>query len=44
MLDHELVEYLLTLTIPRIDTKPMAKKLLDQFGGIGPLLATDRRR
>ena len=41
MLDHELVEYLLTLTIPRIDTKPMAKKLLDQFGGIGPLLATD---
>jgi DNA repair protein RadC len=41
LLDHELVEYLLTLTIPRIDTKPMAKKLLDQFGGIGPLLATD---
>ena len=44
LLDHELVEYLLTLTIPRIDTKPMAKKLLDQFGGIGTLLATDRRR
>jgi DNA repair protein RadC len=41
LLDHELVEYLLTLTIPRVDTKPMAKRLLDQFGGIGPLLATD---
>jgi len=41
LLDHELVEYLLTLTIPRIDTKPMARRLLDQFGGIGPLLSTD---
>jgi DNA repair protein RadC len=24
-----------------VDTKPIAKRLLDQFGGIGPLLATD---
>jgi len=37
--DYELVEYLLTLTIPRVDTKPLAKKLLHDFGGIGPLLA-----
>ena len=37
--DYELVEYLLTLTIPRVDTKPMAKKLLEEFGGIGPLLS-----
>ena len=37
--DCELVEYLLTLTIPRVDTKPMAKKLLEEFGGIGPLLS-----
>ena len=37
--DYELVEYLLTLTIPRVDTKPMAKKLVAQFGGIGPLLS-----
>lgn len=37
-LDHELVEYLLTLTIPRVDTKPLAKRLLHDFGGIGPLL------
>ena len=37
--DHELIEYLLTLTIPRLDTKPLAKRLLDDFGGIGPLLS-----
>jgi DNA repair protein RadC len=41
LLDHELVEYLLTLTIPRVDTKPFARRLLDQFGGIGPLLGAD---
>jgi len=37
--DHELVEYLLTLTIPRVDTKPLAKALIGQFGGVGPLLS-----
>ena len=37
--DYELIEYLLTLTIPRVDTKPLAKRLLDDFGGIGPLLS-----
>jgi len=36
--DYELIEYLLTLTIPRVDTKPLAKRLLNDFGGIGPLL------
>ena len=36
--DYELVEYLLALTIPRVDTKPLAKQLLDDFGGIAPLL------
>jgi DNA repair protein RadC len=36
--DYELVEYLLMLTIPRVDTKPLAKRLLHDFGGIGPLL------
>ena len=39
LLDHELVEYLLALTIPRVDTKPLAKRLLHDFGGIGPLLS-----
>ena len=36
--DYELIEYLLSLTIPRVDTKPLAKRLLDDFGGVGPLL------
>jgi DNA repair protein RadC len=36
--DYELIEYLLTLTIPRVDTKPLAKRLIDDFGGIGALL------
>jgi len=36
--DYELIEYLLSLTIPRVDTKPLAKRLLDDFGGIGALL------
>jgi DNA repair protein RadC len=39
LLDHELIEYLLTLAIPRRDTKPMAKRLLATFGGLGPLLS-----
>lgn len=37
--DYELVEYLLALTIPRVDTKPFAKQLIQDFGGIGLLLA-----
>jgi DNA repair protein RadC len=38
LLDHELVEYLLALAIPRRDTKPLAKELLKEFGGIAGLL------
>ncbi len=41
LLDHELIEYVLMLAIPRRDTKPMAKKLLAEFGGIGGLLSAD---
>ncbi len=41
LLDHELVEYLLALAIPRRDTKPLAKKLIREFGGFGALLAAD---
>lgn len=37
--DYELIEYLLTLTVPRVDTKPLAKRLIHDFGGIGPLLS-----
>lgn len=41
LLDHELVEYLLGLTIRRMDTKPLAKRLLAEFGGLGGLLSAD---
>ena len=41
LLDHELVEYLLALAIPRRDTKAKAKSLIARFGGIGRLLAAD---
>jgi DNA repair protein RadC len=37
--DYELVEYLLALTIPRVETKPLAKRLIHDFGGIGALLS-----
>ncbi|MEN3748906.1 DNA repair protein RadC [Sphingomonas sp. HF-S3] len=43
LLDHELIEYLLALAIPRRDTKPLAKKLLEEFGGIGGLFAADAK-
>lgn len=38
LLDHELIEYLLALAIPRRDTKPLAYALLREFGGIAGLL------
>ena len=41
LLDHELIEYLLTLAIPRRDTKPLAKRLLHDFGGLAGLLSAD---
>ncbi len=41
LLSHELIEYLLALAIPRRDTKPLAKLLLKEFGGIGGLMTAD---
>jgi DNA repair protein RadC len=41
LLDHELVEYLLALALPRRDTKPLAKRLIREFGGYGGLLTAD---
>lgn len=38
LLDHELVEYLLTLAVPRRDTKPLAKRLISDAGSLGALL------
>lgn len=37
--DYEIVEYLLALAIPRRDTKPLAKALLREFGGLSALFA-----
>ena len=39
--DYELIEYLLMLAMPRIDTKPIAKALLKEFGGLSGLFAAD---
>ena len=39
--DYELIELLLFFSVWRRDTKPVAKQLLDRFGGIGGLLAAD---
>ncbi|MBO9715119.1 DNA repair protein RadC [Sphingomonas sp.] len=41
LMDHELIEYLLALAIPRRDTKPLAKALLAEFGGIAGVLTAD---
>ena len=41
LLDHELVEYLLALVIPRRDTKPLAKQLLSEFGSLPALISAD---
>lgn len=41
LLDHELIEYLLALAIPRRDTKPLARLLLSEFGGIEGVLTAD---
>ena len=41
LLDHELIDSLRALAIPRKDTTPMARALLAEFGGLGPLLSAD---
>lgn len=38
-LDHEILEYLLGLAIPRQDTKERAKALMRRFGGLAGVLA-----
>lgn len=39
--DYELLELLLTYSIPRIDVKPLAKTLLAHFGSLGNIQAAD---
>lgn len=41
LLDHELIEYLLALAIPRRDTKPLAKQLISHYGNLSALFAAD---
>ncbi len=41
LLDHELVEYLLALAIPRRDTKPLARRLLREFKSLPGVLAAE---
>lgn len=36
--DHEMLEMLLFLALPRRDTKPIARDLLTRFGGFGPVI------
>lgn len=39
--DHEVVEYLLMTAIPRKDVKPLAKSLLNRFGGLAGVFNAD---
>ena len=39
--DYELLELLLFYCLPRIDTKPLAKKLIDRFGTLGDTIAAE---
>lgn len=39
--DYELIELLLFFAIPRVDVRPLAKELLNRFGGLTGLLAAD---
>ena len=43
MADYELLELLLTLAIPRKDTKPLAKALIKEFGSFAAVLGADER-
>lgn len=42
--DYELLELLLTYVMPRIDTKPLAKALLHQFGSLLAIVQQPRER
>ncbi len=42
MPDYELLELILFSAIPRRDTKPLAKRLIERFGSLASVLAADR--
>jgi len=39
--DHEVIEYLLMTAIPRRDVKPLARSLMQRFGGLAGVLNAD---
>ena len=41
MADYEMLELLLTLAIPRKDTKPLAKALINEFGSFAGVMGAD---
>ena len=41
--DHEVIEYLLMAAIPRRDVKPIARALIQRFGGLAGVLNADPR-
>lgn len=42
--DYEVIELMLTLCIPRIDVKPIAKDLVKEFGNLRGILDADRAK
>jgi DNA repair protein RadC len=42
--DYELIELLLFFSVYRRDTKPLAKAMIERFGGLGPMLAAPAER
>jgi DNA repair protein RadC len=44
LLDYELLELALFRALPRQDTKPLAKQLIDKFGSFAEVLAADPER
>jgi DNA repair protein RadC len=41
--DHEVIEYLLMIAIPRVDTKPVARVLMQRFGSLAGVLSADTK-
>jgi DNA repair protein RadC len=41
--DHEVIEYLLMIAIPRVDTKPVARVLVQRFGSLAGVLSADTK-
>ena len=42
--DYELLELVLARTIPRVDTKPLAKQLIQRFGGFVDVINAEPAR